>query len=94
MASKAPSSSSSSSSKTKNGKRVEVCSEREDHTPEVTNGFYKLGEIRPPRDEDFDHFLQLADSHDNWTLKHDKNGVRVWMRDIPGETVKMLKVRG
>lgn len=58
-------------------------------TPET---FFRLGEIREPRDEDFQHFLNLAHNHEGWTPKHDKNGVRVWMRDIRGQTVKMLKV--
>uniref|UniRef100_A0A1X7T9R1 START domain-containing protein n=1 Tax=Amphimedon queenslandica TaxID=400682 RepID=A0A1X7T9R1_AMPQE len=58
-----------------------------------SSGFFKLGEIRPPKDEDFDHLLRLAENHEKWLLKHDKNGVRVWMREIPGQTVKMLKVK-
>lgn len=61
--------------------------------PSVTEEqFFKIGEIRPPQQEDFDYFLQLADNHEGWTEKHNKNNVKVWMKDTPGSNVKMLKV--
>ena len=55
--------------------------------------FFKIGEIRMPTDEDYDHFLSLSDKHDGWDLKCSRSDVTVWMKDIPGMTVKMLKVR-
>ena len=61
--------------------------------PSVTEEqFFKIGEIRPPQQQDFDYFLQLADNHEGWTEKHTKNNVKVWMKDTPGSNVKMLKV--
>lgn len=59
---------------------------------ETKEQFFKIGEIRPPKQEDFDYFLQLADNHEGWTEKHNKNNVKVWMKDTPGSNVKMLKV--
>ena len=54
--------------------------------------FFKIGEIRKPTDEDYEHFLSLSNNHDGWILKCDKPEVKVWTKDIPGVTVKMLKV--
>ena len=59
---------------------------------ETEEQFFKIGEIRPPKQEDFDYFLRLADNHEGWTEKHNKNNVKVWMKDTPGSNVKMLKV--
>ena len=59
----------------------------------VSVDFFKIGEIRRPTDKDFQHFMSLNDENDGWILKCDKNEVKVWMKDIPGVTVKMLKVR-
>lgn len=54
--------------------------------------FFRLGEIRLPTDEDFEYFLSLAEMHAGWTKKYDRNGLTVWLREIPGKSVKMLKV--
>ena len=59
-----------------------------DHPP----SFFKVGEIRRPTEEDYQHFLLLTENHDNWIRKCNKNNVTVWMKDIPGVTIKMLKV--
>ncbi len=59
---------------------------------ETDINFFTVGEIRKPTDTDYQHFLSLADSHDSWILKYDKPEVKVWTKDIPGVTVKMLKV--
>lgn len=61
------------------------------HGP-ATPSFYRVGEIRAPEDSDFAYFAGLADTHEDWTLKHDRNNVRVWMKETPGQTLKMMKV--
>ena len=60
--------------------------------PETIIDFFRVGEIRLPTDEDFQYFVTLSDDHDGWIQKFDKDGTIVWMKEVPGNTVKMLKV--
>lgn len=53
--------------------------------------FFEVGEIRPARDSDFQHFVDLADGS-GWTKKIDKNGLLVWMRNTENASMKMFKV--
>ena len=54
--------------------------------------FLQLGEIRVATDADFDYFVHLAECHDNWTKKLDKNGLIVWQKETGHSTIKMAKV--
>ena len=53
--------------------------------------FFKLGEIRPALESDFQYFIELADGA-GWTKKVDKNGMAAWMRNMGKTSIKMLKV--
>ena len=57
--------------------------------------FFQVGEIRPARDSDFEYFKSLAreDVKHGWKKKFDKNGLRVWNKDVGKSTAKMVKVR-
>ena len=54
--------------------------------------FFEVGEIRPARDSDFQHFIDLADGG-GWTKKLDKNGLLAWSRNMENASIKMFKVR-
>ena len=56
------------------------------------NAFFSVGEIRPPTDADFDHFLMLADCCDGWIIKYNKNDIVVRMKEREGSAVKIFKV--
>ena len=55
--------------------------------------FLQLGEIRAATDNDFDYFMRLAEYHEDWVKKLDKNGVLVWQKETDHSTIKMAKVR-
>jgi hypothetical protein len=54
--------------------------------------FFKIGEIREPVERDFEYFSSFAENHDEWTMKYDKDNIKVWMRETPHSPVKTLKV--
>lgn len=54
--------------------------------------FFEVGEIRPARDSDFQHFIDLADGG-GWTKKSEKNGLLAWTRNTENSSIKMFKVR-
>ena len=54
--------------------------------------FFQLGELREATDKDFDYFRRLAEFHDNWIKKLDKNGLTVWQKETGHSTIKMAKV--
>ena len=54
--------------------------------------FFEVGEIRPARDSDFQHFIDLADGG-GWTKKLEKNGLLAWSRNMENASIKMFKVR-
>ena len=54
--------------------------------------FFKVGEIRLPRDEDFEYVASLADDNEGWTQKYNKNGLSVWTKNTQDSQVKVLKV--
>ncbi len=54
--------------------------------------FFNLGEIRVARESDFQCFLHLAENHEGWVKKLDKNGLIVWNRDTGKTSIKMFKV--
>ena len=57
----------------------------------LPNAFFEVGEIRPARESDFQHFLELADGG-GWTKKMDKNGILAWTRHMENSAIKMFKV--
>ena len=60
---------------------------------EMTEGdFLQLGEIRTATDADFEYFVRLAENHENWIKKLDKNGLIVWQKETGHSTIKMAKV--
>ena len=60
---------------------------------EMTEGdFLQLGEIRAATDADFEYFVRLAENHENWIKKLDKNGLIVWQKETGHSTIKMAKV--
>ena len=58
----------------------------------IGNVFFHLGEIRPATDSDFDYFTRLAEHHEDWVKKLDKNGLVVWQKETGHSTIKMAKV--
>lgn len=58
----------------------------------VGNNFFQLGEIRVATDSDFDYFIRLAEHHEDWVKKLDKNGLTVWQKEVGHSTIKMAKV--
>ena len=56
------------------------------------SSFYEVGEIRPARDSDFQHFINLIDDG-KWTQKMDKDGIIAWARNMENTSIKMFKVR-
>ena len=56
------------------------------------NDFFHLGEIRVATDSDFDYFTHLAEHHEDWVKKLDKNGLIVWQKETGHSTIKMAKV--
>lgn len=59
---------------------------------EKLSTFFEVGEIRPARDSDFQHFIGLIDGG-GWTKKVDKDGIIAWTRNIESTSIKMIKVR-
>ena len=57
------------------------------------SGFFHLGEIRVATDSDFEYFIHLAEHHEDWVKKLDKNGLTVWQKETGHSTIKMAKVR-
>ena len=55
--------------------------------------FLQLGEIRAATDSDFDYFVRLAEHHEDWVKKLDKNGLIVWQKETEHSTIKVAKVR-
>jgi hypothetical protein len=53
--------------------------------------FFRVGDIRPAEDSDFDHFVELVDGG-GWTKKMDKNGLVVWTRSMEDRAIKMFKL--
>lgn len=54
--------------------------------------FFQIGEVREATDTDFDYFKRLAEYHENWIKKLDKNGLTVWQKETGHSTIKMAKV--
>ena len=54
--------------------------------------FLKLGEIRVASDSDFQYFIELAENHEGWVQKLDRDGLIVWNRDMGKTPLKMFKV--
>lgn len=52
----------------------------------------QVGEVRPARAEDFEHFRRLAESVDGWNLHYDKQGTKVFCKVKDGSTVRLIKV--
>ena len=53
----------------------------------------QVGEVRPARAEDFEHFRRLAESVDGWNLQYDKQGTKVFSKVKDGSTVRLIKVK-
>lgn len=53
----------------------------------------QVGEVRPARAEDFEHFRRLAESVDGWNLQFDKQGTKVFSKVKDGSTVRLIKVK-
>lgn len=54
--------------------------------------FFKVGEIRPANDYDFNYFRSLISDFSDWRKSHDKNGVTVYSKEMGKASVKMVKV--
>ena len=61
-------------------------------TKGTEHSFFKLGEIRVATDKDFEHFMRIADNHDGWIKKVEKNGLRIWQKETDASAIKMAKV--
>ena len=56
------------------------------------HSFFKLGEVRVATDKDFEYFMRIADNHDGWVKKMEKNGLRIWQKETESSLIKMAKV--
>lgn len=54
--------------------------------------FYGLGEVRPPKDSDFDHFKFIALDDTHWKRKVKKKKVEVYTRCTDCSNVKIIKL--
>lgn len=51
-----------------------------------------------PDDEDLNRFRKLVDTTDGWTVRYNKNNIKVWVQNISEKEaastrIRMLKVR-
>lgn len=56
---------------------------------------FKVNEIRSATEEDFQHFVRLADEYKEgtrWTRKLEKNGIAIWQKDTGASPIKMALV--
>ena len=56
-----------------------------------SSAFFKVGDIRPADDSDFEYFVGLIEGG-GWTKKMDKNGLVAWTRSVEDTSIKMFKV--
>ena len=52
----------------------------------------QVGEVRPAKADDFEHFRRLAESIDGWNLQYDKQGTKVFSKVKDGSTIRLIKV--
>lgn len=53
----------------------------------------KLGEVKMPTDEDFQHVRRLCESDEGWLQQYNKNNIRVWMKKSDMCAFHMIKTR-
>ncbi|TPP57777.1 putative Phosphatidylcholine transfer protein [Fasciola gigantica] len=54
--------------------------------------FYQLGEVRPPRDDDFMYFKEMAQDESHWKKSHIRKKIKVFTRVTEASNIKMIKV--
>ena len=57
------------------------------------SSFFKVGEIRPANNSDFEYFRSLIADSNGWKKNHEKNGLTVYSKEMGKSTVKMVKVK-
>ncbi|VDQ01107.1 unnamed protein product [Trichobilharzia regenti] len=53
---------------------------------------FRLGEVGPPKDDDFQRFKGMATDETNWKRRYRKKNVEVYTRSTPHTSMKMIKV--
>ncbi|VDO61797.1 unnamed protein product [Schistosoma margrebowiei] len=53
---------------------------------------FRLGEVGPPKDDDFHRFKIFVKDETNWKRRHKKKNVEVFTRSTPHTNMKMIKV--
>ncbi|CAH8455200.1 unnamed protein product [Schistosoma curassoni] len=53
---------------------------------------FRLGEVGPPKDDDFHRFKIFVKDEINWKRRHKKKNVEVFTRSTPHTNMKMIKV--
>ncbi|CAH8469726.1 unnamed protein product [Schistosoma bovis] len=53
---------------------------------------FRLGEVAPPKDDDFHRFKIFVKDEINWKRRHKKKNVEVFTRSTPHTNMKMIKV--
>lgn len=56
------------------------------------SSFFRVGEIRPANDSDFNYFRSLITDFEGWKKNHEKNGATVYSKEMGKATIKMVKV--
>ncbi|VDP21566.1 unnamed protein product [Echinostoma caproni] len=54
--------------------------------------FFRLGEVRPPTDDDFMYFKEMAQDESHWKKSHSRKKIKVYTRVTEGSSLKMIKV--
>ena len=54
---------------------------------------FKLGEVKPPSDQDFDYVKDLCEAHDEWDLEISKPHLKVWVKNNNLSSFRMIKVK-
>ncbi|CAH8491846.1 unnamed protein product [Heterobilharzia americana] len=53
---------------------------------------FKLGEVGPPKDDDFQRFKTMAMDENHWKRRYRKKNTEVYTRSTPHTSMKMIKV--
>jgi hypothetical protein len=54
---------------------------------------FKLGEIRPPNDKDFDYVKDLCINHNDWDLEVSKTNLKIWVKNNQLSSFRMIKIK-
>lgn len=54
---------------------------------------FKLGEVKPPNDQDFDYVKDLCVNHAEWDLEVSKTNLKIWAKNNSLSTFRMIKIK-